>query len=60
MKKKEPPIGAVMILHALARGAAYGFDIMEETGLTSGTVYPTLDRLEREGLLAWRRADSPS
>jgi DNA-binding PadR family transcriptional regulator len=49
-KKKELPLGAVMILHALARGAGYGFDLMEETGLTSGTVYPTLDRLERLGL----------
>jgi DNA-binding PadR family transcriptional regulator len=49
-KKAKPlPVGAVMILHALARGAGYGFDIMEETGLTSGTVYPTLDRLERAG-----------
>ena len=49
-KKKELPIGAVMVLHALARGHRYGFDLISETGLTSGTVYPTLDRLEREGL----------
>ena len=28
-----------------------GFDIMAATGLTSGTVYPTLDRLEQAGLL---------
>ena len=34
-----------MVLHALARGCYYGFDIMEETGLTSGTIYPALDRL---------------
>jgi len=38
-----------MVLHALARGCMYGFDIMEETGLTSGTVYPALDRLETLG-----------
>ena len=38
-----------MVLHALARGCEYGFDIMEETGLTSGTIYPALDRLERLG-----------
>jgi DNA-binding PadR family transcriptional regulator len=49
-KKKDLPVGAVMILHALARGAEYGFDLIEETGLTSGTVYPTLDRLEKAGL----------
>jgi DNA-binding PadR family transcriptional regulator len=58
-RKKELSVGAVMILHALARGAGYGFDIMEQTGLTSGTVYPTLDRLEREGLArsSWEDAE---
>lgn len=40
------------VLRAIARGTAYGFDIMDETGLPSGTVYPILTRLERRGLLA--------
>jgi DNA-binding PadR family transcriptional regulator len=48
-KKKKLSLGSVMVLHALARGYEYGFDIMEETGLTSGTIYPALDRLERLG-----------
>ena len=48
-KNKNLSLGAVMVLHALARGCMYGFDIMEETGLTSGTVYPALDRLETLG-----------
>ena len=48
-KKKNLSLGAVMVLHALARGFVYGFDIMEETGLTSGTIYPALDRLEAFG-----------
>jgi DNA-binding PadR family transcriptional regulator len=48
-KKKNLSLGSVMVLHALARGYEYGFDIMEETGLTSGTIYPALDRLERLG-----------
>jgi PadR family transcriptional regulator, regulatory protein PadR len=43
--------GAVAILHAIATGSQFGFDIMNATGLTSGTVYPTLDRLEHGGLL---------
>jgi PadR family transcriptional regulator PadR len=43
--------GAVSILHAVATGNRFGFDIMEATGLTSGTVYPTLDRLEQRGFL---------
>jgi DNA-binding PadR family transcriptional regulator len=30
-------------------GARYGFDIMDATGLPSGTVYPVLGRLERDG-----------
>ena len=44
-------LGAVAVLHAVASGHAFGFDIIDATGLTSGTVYPTLDRLEEQGLL---------
>jgi DNA-binding PadR family transcriptional regulator len=44
-------MGAVAVLHAVASGHAFGFDIIDATGLTSGTVYPTLDRLEELGLL---------
>ena len=44
------PVGTVMVLHALARGHRYGFDLIEQTGLTSGTVYPALERLEALGL----------
>jgi PadR family transcriptional regulator PadR len=40
-----------LVLQALARGFHYGFDIMDATGLASGTVYPILRRLDREGLL---------
>jgi PadR family transcriptional regulator PadR len=40
-----------LVLQALARGFHYGFDIMDATGLPSGTVYPILRRLDREGLL---------
>ncbi len=38
------------ILEAIAAGSRYGFDIMEATGLPSGTVYPALRRLERDRL----------
>ncbi len=48
-KKKDLSLGTVMVLHAIARGFQYGFDIMEETGLTSGTIYPALDRIEGLG-----------
>jgi PadR family transcriptional regulator, regulatory protein PadR len=39
------------VLQALASGFHYGFDIMDATGLPSGTVYPILRRLDGEGLL---------
>jgi DNA-binding PadR family transcriptional regulator len=38
-----------LVLQALAGGYHYGFDIMDATGLPSGTVYPILRRLDREG-----------
>ena len=44
--KARLSLGTVMVLHALARGCKYGFDVMEETGLTSGTIYPALEKLE--------------
>jgi DNA-binding PadR family transcriptional regulator len=51
-------VGTVMILHALARGHGYGFDLIEQTGLTSGTVYPALERLERSDLARSRWEDA--
>ena len=37
---------ALFVLQALAKGHRFGFDVMEVTGLPSGTVYPALRRLE--------------
>ncbi|WP_433971953.1 PadR family transcriptional regulator [Tunturiibacter lichenicola] len=42
---------AALILHAIGVGYAYGFSIMEVTGLASGTVYPAVRRLERDDLI---------
>ena len=39
-----------LVLDALARGNRHGFDILDATGLASGTVYPILRRLEQDGL----------
>ncbi|MBI1766336.1 MAG: helix-turn-helix transcriptional regulator [Acidobacteria bacterium] len=39
-----------LILQALEHGYRYGFEVMQYTGLASGTVYPALRRLE-DGLL---------
>ena len=37
---------AIAVLAALASGYKYGFDIMDHTGLKSGSVYRALSRLE--------------
>ena len=49
-----------LVLEALSHGYHYGFDIMEATGLPSGTVYPLLRRLEDQGLLTseWNTEES--
>jgi PadR family transcriptional regulator PadR len=43
-----------LVLHALTSGYAYGFDIIDATGLPSGTVYPLLRRLDRMGCVESR------
>jgi DNA-binding PadR family transcriptional regulator len=58
---------ALFVLQALAQGHRFGFDIMDATGLPSGSVYPALRRLEATGLVSstWelneraRRASRP-
>jgi len=48
-----------LVLEAIARGHHYGFDVMDATGLPSGTVYPVLRRLEQERLVRshWERQE---
>jgi len=59
MRKPAPlAFGQVSILHAVADGNRFGFDIMDATGLTSGTVYPALDKLESVGYLESRWEDA--
>jgi DNA-binding PadR family transcriptional regulator len=40
-----------LVLHAIAEGARYGFDIADRTGLQTGTVYPALRRLDMLGFV---------
>lgn len=42
---------AALILKALSLGYRFGLEVMEVTGLPSGTVYPALRRLERDALV---------
>jgi DNA-binding PadR family transcriptional regulator len=48
-------VTAVTVLQAIGNGFEYGFDIIDFTRLPSGTVYPALSRLERDGYVrsAW-------
>jgi DNA-binding PadR family transcriptional regulator len=43
---------AALILQTVDQGCRYGFDIMDATGLPSGTVYPALRRMQAEGLIS--------
>jgi DNA-binding PadR family transcriptional regulator len=43
-----------LVLQAVSSGHRYGFDIMDATGLASGTVFPILRRLEKAGLMRGR------
>ena len=54
---KRLSINAVCVLQAVAGGYQYGFDIIDQTGLPSGTVYPALRRLENADYVAskWER-----
>ena len=42
---------SALILQVIGAGCRYGFDVMENTGLPSGTVYPALRRLEQLALV---------
>ena len=43
-----------LVLLALSRGVRHGFDILDDTALESGTVYPILRRLEDAGCVRSR------
>ena len=52
-------VAALTVLHAVAQGTGHGFDVIDETGLPGGTVYPALARLERDGCVtsSWERVE---
>ena len=50
-------ITSLQILAAIRDGRSYGLDIVAHTGLPSGTVYPTLGRLKKSGLVRPRWED---
>ena len=56
---RKPGDAALLVLAALGRGSRFGFDIMDETGLKSGSVYRALSRLETLRLVesSWEDAE---
>lgn len=58
MGKSYLTFSAAHVLQAVANGYLYGFDIIDITGLPSGTVYPALRRLEENDYLdsKWEKA----
>ena len=56
------PLGitSLQILAAIRDGSTYGLDLVTRTGLPSGTVYPTLSRLKKSGLVQARWEDQRS
>jgi len=44
-------ITSLKILGAIRDGVSYGLDIVARTSMPSGTVYPTLGRLKKSGMV---------
>ncbi len=42
-------LATTLVMQAIGAGHRHGFDIVEVTGYPTGTVYPALRRLERDG-----------
>ena len=49
MSPRRPGTTTLTLLAAVRDGDTYGLDLVERTGLSSGTVYPILGRLRRRG-----------
>ena len=57
---REWNYNTLQVLHSVAKGARYGFDIMDVTGLKSGQVYRALNKLEEARLVSseWEDPDA--
>lgn len=49
MSPRQMGYATMAVLQAIADGHRYGFDVIDRTGLPSGTVYPALASLTRKG-----------
>ena len=58
-RNRRPSKQMLLLLEALSAGSQqwrHGYDLMKETGLSSGTLYPLLIRMAEKGLIEaeWR------
>jgi len=53
-------LATTLVMQAIGAGHRHGFDIVEVTGYPTGTVYPALRRLERDGYVRSRWEDDRS
>ena len=58
MAKRTLGMVSATILRSIKDGHLYGLEIMDATGLPDGTVYKTLHRMERRGLVRARWEDA--
>jgi PadR family transcriptional regulator, regulatory protein PadR len=63
-RNRRPSKQMLMLLEALAAKTQlwrHGYDLMKETGLSSGTLYPLLMRMADQGLIQaeWREPAQP-
>ena len=42
-------LATTLVMQAIGAGHRHGFDIVDVTGFPTGTIYPALRRLERDG-----------
>jgi DNA-binding PadR family transcriptional regulator len=47
-------LATTLVMQAIGAGHRHGFDIVDVTGFPTGTVYPALRRLERDGFVRSR------
>ena len=63
-RNRRPSQQMLILLAALSARTQrwrHGYDLMKETGLSSGTLYPLLMRMAEKGLIEaeWREPDRP-
>ena len=61
IKHRAPSPAARLLLTQLLKGPQYGYGLMKETGVKSGTLYPILMRLTDRDLLTtnWETSETP-